>query len=143
MSTITSADAVYILTIPGIYSTGQSLYGFAVDDVYDTESLESAEVMMGVDGYMSAGFVFVPIKQGIALMGDSPSVDIFETWYQTQQQQKDVFFAGATIAQNSLGKSYTMTKGVLTGYSPMSDAKKVMQPRKFTITWQSVTAAVA
>ena len=31
-----------------------------------------------------------------------------------------------------------MNNGVLSGYKPISDAKKVLQPRKFSITWESV-----
>jgi hypothetical protein len=32
-----------------------------------------------------------------------------------------------------------MNRGILTGYNPMPSAKKILQPRKFVITFESVT----
>ena len=37
------------------------------------------------------------------------------------------------------GKTYTMTKGFLTNYKPIPDIKKLLQPQRFRITWQSVS----
>jgi len=34
-----------------------------------------------------------------------------------------------------------MTKGALSGFAPTPDGKKVLQPRKFKITWESIVAA--
>ena len=142
MSSITSVNSVYMLAIVGLYDTPQRLQGFAVDDVFDTESIDSAEVMMGVDGALSAGFVFVPVKQSIMLMGNSPSIEMFEQWYSNQQTSGELFAAKATVNLPSLGRAYSMTNGYLTAYSPISDAKKVMQPRKFGITWERITSSV-
>ena len=93
---------------------------------------------MGVDGRLSAGFVFMPIKQTIALQADSPSTFMFENWYAKQQAIKDVYRATAQIVLPSVGMVYTCSNGVLTHYAPISDAKKVLQPRKFGITWESI-----
>ena len=143
MSTITSANAIVMFSIPLIFPIPQQLQGFAADDVFDTDPLESAETLMGVDGKLSAGFVFVPTLQNYALQADSPSVFIFDTWWNTQQIAHEVFFANATVLLTSIGKKWAMTNGVLSNYKPLPDAKKVLQPQRFRVTWESSLPAVA
>ena len=134
---ITSVNASYVLTIPGLYSTGQELQGFAADDLFDTESIDSVETMMGADGKLSAGKIYVAQKQNIMLMADSPSIAIFEQWHQ-QQLLNDVFAASAIITLVGLNTAYVLTNGYLTGFTAIADAKRVLQPRKFTVTWESI-----
>ncbi len=142
MASITSANAVYTLSITALYNTAQQLQGFAADEIFSTDPLESAEVMMGVDGILSAGFVFVPVKQMIALQADSASNALFENWWSSQQQIKDVYFANGQITLPSIGRKFTLTQGVLSTYPSVADAKKVLQPRKYGITWQSIVPAI-
>jgi len=141
MASITGATAVYQLAITGLFPAPQQLQGFAADDVFDTPSIQSADILMGVDGFMSAGFQFVPIKQTISIQADSASNDIFDQWWEAGQQNQDVFFANAVVLLTALGKKWTMTRGVLTGYMPIPDVKKLIQPRKFEITWNSMSPA--
>ncbi|WP_049018403.1 phage tail fiber protein, partial [Burkholderia multivorans] len=108
---------------------------------FDTEALTPAEVVMGVDGKLSAGYTPVPTKQNISLQADSDSNLIFEAWHLAQQTAKEVYFASAIVRLPSVSKSYVLTNGVLTSYMPIPDAKKILQPRKFQITWESVVGA--
>jgi len=139
--TITSANSIYQLSITGLYNSPQQLQGFAADDVFDTPSLKSSEILMGVDGNMSAGFVYVPIMQTIHLQADSASGIIFDQWYAAQQAKQDVFFANAVVALPSIQRKWSMTKGVISGYMPIPDAKKTLAPRTFEITWNFMSAA--
>lgn len=143
MASITAANAIFTLSITGLFPTPQQLQGFAADAVFETEPLQSAEVLMGVDGNLSGGFVNVEVKQGITLQADSPSIAIFDTWWSQQQAAKDVFTASGIITLKSVGTKWAMTKGFLTTYQPIPNAAKLLQPRKFGITWQSVSPAVA
>lgn len=136
MSTITSANAVYMLAVTGLFPVPQRLEGFAADDVFDTEALTVAEVVMGVDGRLSAGYTPVPVKQNISLQADSPSIQLFETWYLAQKAAKEVYFCSGIVRLPSVGRSYVLTNGVLTSYPSISDAKKTLQPRKFSVTWE-------
>lgn len=140
--TLTAANAVILLGVNGVFSTPQQLKGFAADDVTDIPPIESAETAMGVDGVLSAGFVFVPVKQGVTLQADSASNDLFDLWWETMQQQQDVFFASGSIVFPATKKSYTLTNGVLTEYKPAPDAKRTLQPRKYEITWESISPSI-
>jgi hypothetical protein len=141
MATLTGANIQIFFSIAGLYNAPVQLQGFMVDDVYDTDQIASTETMMGVDGILSAGFVFVPVKQNFALQADSASIAIFENWWATNQQLRDSLSANASILLPSLGKKYTQTKGFLTGYKPMPDIKKLAQGQKFAVTWQQIAPA--
>lgn len=139
--TITSANAVYMLAVTGLFPVPQQLQGFAADDIFDTEAITPAEILMGVDGKLSAGYTPVPTKQNISLQADSDSNLIFEIWHTAQQAAKEVYSASAIVRLPSIKRSYVLTKGILTSYTPIPDAKKTLQPRKFAITWESVVGA--
>lgn len=139
MASITAANSTLLLAITGLFPAPQRLQGYATDDIYSTEPLDSAEVLMGVDGKLSGGFVFVPVKQSYNLQADSNSNAIFEAWYAAQQALVDIYKAQATIALPSLGKKWAMTNGILTSFPPMPDAGKTLKPRKYGITWESIS----
>ncbi len=139
---ITAANAVYMLSIFPVFPIPVQLQGFAADDVFSTDPQTVAETSMGVDGLLSAGFVFNAVTQNITLQANSDSNNIFDAWQQAQKAVKDTYFANAVIMLRGIGSKWTMTNGVLTTYPPMPDAKKVLQPRRFGITWESVDQAL-
>lgn len=141
--TLTGANAVISLSAPDVFGAPVQLQGFAADDVFSSEALQSAETLMGVDGVLSAGFVYVPAPQNYMLQGDSLSVDFFETLWAQQQQNATVYRLSGLTTLLPVQKKYTMTNGVLTNYTPISDVKKLIQPRRFTVTWESIQPALA
>jgi hypothetical protein len=142
MATLTSANAVVLISVASLFPTPQQLQGFAADDVTDIDPLDNAELVMGVDGILSAGFVFITIKQAITLQADSASNFIFDSWYQTQQQARDLFPATGLIILPGLQTKWTLSNGFLSSYKPMGDVKRYVQPRKFEITWQTISPSV-
>lgn len=141
MADITSANAVIMLTIPLLYPVPQQLQGFAADDIFDTPDVEIAQTVMGVDGIQSAGYVPYSTKQTYSFQADSPSAIIFENWAQASKAGRTILTAFGLVSLPSIGRKYTLTSGVLTTLAPISSAKKVLQARKFTITWQDVSPA--
>ncbi len=140
MADITAANAVFIMSVPLLLPVPQQLQGFAADDIFDTEEVDMSETMMGVDGVLSAGMVFAPTPQNIALQADSASVSFFEAWDAGQQAGTAAFFAQANVTLTSIGRSYQLLNGALVRGKRMPDAKKVLQPRKWRIMWQKVVA---
>jgi hypothetical protein len=143
MGSITSANATFLLAVAGVFPVPQQLQGFSADDIFGTDPLEVAETSMGVDGVLSAGFVFVPVKQSITLQADSDSNNIFDDWYLAEQVAKDKFRCSGIVLLPSIGKKWTLNNGAMTTWPPMPDAGKVLRPRKFGVTWESVSPAVA
>lgn len=138
---ITSADVVLTLFQPILFPTPQQIQGFAADDVFDTDQVKSVEVLMGVDGILSAGFVFVPMMQNIAIQADSDSLSFFETIFTHQYADKTVYPINGSALIPATSRNYNLTNGNLTGYKPTPDVKRVLQPMRFQCTWQSILPA--
>lgn len=135
---ITSANAVLTLSQAILFPTPIQLQGFAADDIYDVDSIKSVEDSMGVDGVLSFGFVFVAVPQNISLQADSDSNDFFDTIWTQMQAAEDVYPLNGTIILPGISTKFAMVNGGLTGYKPIPDAKKTLQPRRYQITWNKV-----
>lgn len=73
---------------------------------------------------------------------DSPSMRIFEIWMAASETAREVFYANGTLNIPSIDRKYTLTRGVLTQIPPAPDAKAMLQPMAFQITWQNVSPAL-
>ena len=142
MATISSTNAVFTLSISSLFTTPQQLQGFSADDIFDIDALESAEVVMGVDGILSGGFRYFEVKQSIYLQADSASNLIIDQWYAAQQKVADVYTATGNVTLISTGTKYNLIKGFLTSYKPIPDVKKKLEPRKYMITWNTITPQI-
>jgi hypothetical protein len=139
-STITSANSVFTLVVPLVFPVPINVQGYAADDAFATEAVDSAEAVMGVDGKMSAGYTPFPTKLNVTLQADSDSISIFDTWLGAMQTAKEVFFGDATIVMPSVGRTYILTKGAMTRITQFPAAKKILQPVQYEITFESVVA---
>ena len=135
---ITSANAVLTLTQPILFPSPQRIQGFAADDVYDIDQIKSVEAVMGVDGVLSFGFVFVEVMQNITLQADSLSGTFFDIVWTQMQATQDVYPVNGLIILPGISTKFAMINGGLTGYKVAPDAKKTLQPRKFQITWNKI-----
>lgn len=141
MGSLTSANCVLTIAIPGLYDTPQQLQKFAADDVTDIGDQQVAEAVMGVDGFLSMGFVFNPTVQGITLQGDSESNAIFDNWYGAQQSTREIYRCSGILLLPAIGRKWSLVNGGMTTYKPAPDVKKILQARKHTITWESMQIA--
>lgn len=141
-TTITSANSVFTIVVPGLFPAPVQLRGYSSDKAFTTEAVDLAEVQMGVDGRMTAGFVPNPVKQTITLQADSPSKDIFTALIQAMKTAREVYFVSGSIALPSTGEAFTLTRGILTNAKQIPDAQKVLQPVDFQITWESVNRSL-
>ena len=141
-STITSANSVFTLVVAGLFPAPVQLRGYASDKAFTTEAVDLAEVQMGVDGRMTAGFVPNPVKQTITLQADSTSKDIFTAVIQAMKTAREVFYISGSISLPSTGESFALTRGILTNAKQIPDAQKVLQPVDYVITWESVNRSL-
>lgn len=141
MGNITSANATAALTVPGVFSAPQLLQGFDVDGVIDNDAVDVAESKVGVDGILSAGFVFALVPTTIHIQADSASIVLFETWLQTQKANLQTYLATLILTLPAVGRQYTLTNGVLKRPKQMPDVHRVLQARTFGIDWQDISPA--
>jgi hypothetical protein len=132
---LTSANAILLIGIVGLYDAPQQIQGFGTDDAFDVDALENAETAMGVDGKFSAGYVPRERKMSIVLQADSLSNDLFDNWNSASETARTIYWANGQLSIPSIRKKYTLSDGVLTSYKPLPGGKKILQPRTHVITW--------
>ncbi len=138
MSTLTSANSEFTLTVPDVFPGPVTLQGYATDDAFDTEDVNPVEARIGVDGRKSSGFTPYLVKQVIHLQADSPAIELFDQWLGALNAARDDLTASGSIWAPSLGKTWALTNGSLTRGKPVPDAKKVFEPQTYEITWERV-----
>lgn len=143
MGDITGANAILTITIAQLFPITQQIQGFAADDVFDLPRIAATERSMGVDGILSAGMVFVEIPWEIALQADSPSAGIFDVWYASQIANRQTYPASGQIKITAIGKKYNLVNGFLGEYKPGPGAKRLLQPLRHTLNFNSIIPAPA
>lgn len=139
--TLTSANSILMLGVIGLYDTPRRMQGFTADAITDFDAVSTAETVPGVDGRLSAGWVYTPIGQNISLQADSKSNDFFDNWRQAENQRREKYIAFGTIFLPATGIKYSMTRGFLGNTSIMPAVNKTLQGRRFTLTWERVTTS--
>jgi len=140
MSTITSANSTFYLSVRDLFPIAQKMQGYAADDAFTLAKTDMAETQMGVDGRMSAGWVPAIKQLTFRLQADSPSVDVMDALIAAQDIAREVYFLDAVITLPATGKIYTLTKGVLKSAHAMPDAKKVLGPQEYELHFEQITA---
>lgn len=143
-NTLTSANSKFTITVAGplgVVVGPFTLQGYATDDAFATEMVDVAQALMGVDGNLSAGYTPFPVKQTIVLQADSPSIPLFDAWLGAMKVLRETLRADGVLAIPGQGKSYAMVKGYLTRVTPIAQAKAILQPVTYEITWQSADPA--
>lgn len=141
-TTITSANSVFTLVIPGLFPAPVKLEGYSTDRAWATDAIEIAETQMGVDGRMTGGFIFNPVRQTITLQADSPSRSIIDLLYQTSITAREIFYITGALALPSTRENFAMVRGVLSSWKPIPDGGRVLQPVDAVITWERVNRSI-
>jgi hypothetical protein len=138
-STITSANSIFTIVVPGLFPAPVQLEGYSSDKAVITDAIAMAETMMGVDGLMAAGYVPAITKQTISLMANSPSRSFFTAIALATQTAQEVFQLIGALDLPSTGESFIMPKGYIVNMKKIPDLMKVLGPVEIVIDWQSVT----
>ena len=134
MATSTAANWDLTLAILNLFPVPQTLQGYAGGSAFTADQFAPLETVMGVDDYLSAGWVPVEKKMTISIQADSPSAAMFDAWPAAaggranlhRQRRPD-----PAVAQPGIHPG----RGFLSTYTPFPEARKILQPRTFGITW--------
>lgn len=138
---ITDADAIVMLTVENLYSSGVQLQGFSADTAWTAGDAQIAETRMGVDGKLSAGYTPQPRTINISLEASSPSLEVMRNIVESSQLNKGVYTCNMQITIPAQGKEYTLANGVLQTAHDLNDGKKTLDPSQFTFIFESCKSA--
>jgi len=125
--TLTVANSTITQTVEALYTSAQRIQGYAADDAFDFSEIENGEYSMGIDGKLSAGFVFNAIPFTLTLQADSPSISIYENLWQYEVQNRTKLTNQLTVSLPAVGKRYELKDGFMQSYKAPS-GKKILQP---------------
>ena len=141
--TITSANSVFSITVPGLFPAPIQMKGYSADRAWESDNVDLAEAIMGVDGILSSGYTPNPVPMTVSLQADSDSRQDINAIINATKSKRDVFRLSATIDLPSTGESFICTRGVLRNVKWLPDAGKVLQPISFTIVWESINPTLS
>ena len=125
--TLTVANSTITQTVEALYTSAQRIQGYAADDAFDFSEIENGEYSMGIDGKLSAGFVFNAIPFTLTLQADSPSISIYENLWQYEVTNRTKLTNQLTVSLPAVGKRYELKDGFMQSYKAPS-GKKILQP---------------
>ena len=138
MATLTAANSVLTLAIINLFPVPQTMQGYAADSAFTADQFAPVETVMGVDGYLSAGWVPVEKKMTISIQADSPSAAMFDAWYSAQEPARETYIANGGLILPAINREFTLIRGFLSTYTPFPEGRKILQARTFGITWASI-----
>lgn len=125
--TLTVANSTMSMTVEALYPQAQRVQGYAADDAFDPEAVENGEYSYGIDGKLSAGFVFNEVPLTITLQADSASLGLFENIWQYEFSNRTKLQVNKTITVPSTSKRYEFKEGYMRSYKAPA-GKKILQP---------------
>jgi len=140
-NSITSANAVVLLGVNGLFPTAVQLQGFASEEIFATEAINTLEMLMGLDNKLSGGYVPQAVPAVFSLQANSPSMSFFDTWSAQERTVGEKFMGFGIITLPAIGLIVTGKNGYLGQHMLFPDAKKVLQPRTFQVLFESITVA--
>lgn len=142
-TTITSANSVATLTARKAGVLGATLEGYSVDRAIFSDAIQVAEVQMGVDGRMTAGYTPMPQPVTMTFQADSPSLrQVIKPIVQTMKSTREIVWVTMEVALPGPGEKYAFVRGTITNAKQMPDLGKVLQPVDVQFTFQSVDASL-
>ncbi|WP_438381473.1 hypothetical protein ABHV46_10805 [Asaia sp. BMEF1] len=138
MSFITSADAIFMLTVQTLFNAPVRLENWSADRAWEAAAIEQVETRMSIDGKLNAGWVPNPVDMTLGIQPNSDSAIMFEGLSTAMAGARTPYILGGEITLPGLGRKYTLVTGYLVSASPLPSAGRMLEERQFTIRWERV-----
>lgn len=139
--TLTAANSVFYLTVPGLYDAPVRIEGFSTDAAVSLAQRNPVVAQVGVDGHTSFAYVAANKEVTITLSADSPSLRLFEDWAAYQESVREVVLCNAEFTLPAIDRKYVGTRGGLTTTQDMPPVAQTLQASAFVITFDKWEAS--
>lgn len=140
--TLTNANSVLTLAVGDLDIGPVQLQGFGTNDMFDTIAIKSAEVMVGVDGVKSQGYIAFLVPFKFTLQADSLSIDIMDAIQEAQEAARETYELSMSLSAPGLGKLWTFINGTLTEFKKTPKGEKLMQAQSYEVTFGKMISSV-
>lgn len=135
---ITSANATAFMVTDVLYPNGFSVEMFAADTAVSIDSIDLAEVRMGVDGQLVAGYTPNPLPVTITIESASPTFDYFVQIYRKTVQERMPYRSSLTITMKAIGRVFTFQNGFLTSATPFPTMATTLDPTTWVFNFEAM-----
>lgn len=140
--TLTNANSVLTLAVGDLDIGPVQLQGFGTNDMFDTTAIKSAEVMVGVDGVKSQGYIAFLVPFKFTLQADSLSIDIMDAIQEAQEAAQETYELSMSLSAPGLGKLWTFINGTITEFKKTPKGEKLMQAQSYEVTFGKMISSV-
>lgn len=140
--TLTNANSVLTLAVADLDIGPVQLQGFGTNDMFDTTAIKSAEVMVGVDGVKSQGYIAFLVPFKFTLQADSLSIDVMDAIQEAQEAARETYELSMSLSAPGLGKLWTFINGTITEFKKTPKGEKLMQAQSYEITFGKMISSV-
>lgn len=137
MLDITSANATVAMDAEGLFSI--NLENFSADSSFTSDTIQTAETRMGVDGKMAAGFTPAIKPLTINLEAGSPSTSFLQLLKQAQETNLKTYKVQMVISMPAIGKRYSFSNGVLQSCKDIPDGQNVLSPTQWVFHFEGLS----
>ncbi|MCL1514399.1 MULTISPECIES: phage tail fiber protein [Acetobacteraceae] len=139
---ITSADAVFTLTVKTLFNAPITLENWATDHGWSgSQKLKLATTSLSIDGRLNKGFVPSAYHMALHFSAGSRSLPVFDAIATASRQARTVYELNGELLLHGLGQRFTFTNGCLTDYDPVPAGNTTLGNRTVNITWENVLPA--
>ena len=124
MFDVTSANATVAISVEELFST--TLQNFSADSAWTSDTVQSAETRMGVDGIMVAGYTPQIKTLTINLEPSSPSLSFLQLLRQAQEANLKPYRVQVVVSIPSVKKRFTFSEGVLQSFKDLADGNTIL-----------------
>lgn len=140
--TLTNANSILTLAVADLDIGPVQLQGFGTNDMFDTTAIKSAEVMVGVDGVKSQGYIAFLVPFKFTLQADSLSIDVMDAIQEAQEAAQETYELSMSLSAPGLGKLWTFINGTITEFKKTPKGEKLMQAQSYEITFGKMISSV-
>lgn len=128
---ITSTNSKLFLTVEDLYPNAVQLQNFSTDQAISVDEQEIAQVRMGVDGGLAAGYVPNPYVITISFEAGSASLDVMWDIMQAMRNNNRIYSTTLMAQIESIGKVFEWSNGTLTSGTVIPGIKKTLDATSF------------
>lgn len=140
--TLTNANSILTLAVGDLDIGPVQLQGFGTNDMFDTTAIKSAEVIVGVDGVKSQGYIAFLVPFKFTLQADSLSIDVMDAIQEAQEAAQETYELSMSLSAPGLGKLWTFINGTITEFKKTPKGEKLMQAQSYEITFGKMISSV-
>lgn len=139
---ITSANSTLVITVSALAIASVAMEGYAVDNAWALDEVETAVAQVGVDAKMTAGWVPRLNPLTLSFAPNSPSIAVLSSIINSQDTMQTIYTLQGVLTCPSINKAWTLSNGVLTRGKVIPDGARILGAQSFQLTFESVRPAV-